>query len=134
VIKAFNHTLEEDTDSMKKVKELEEKVKKIEGHAATLTVTVGKKKGKEETTVSEKTKTLAKIMFDKPPVYVGNSLGLTINLGNFESAKVSAYLNYPCKEEDISERFEKGWRIVEAEIAKESEGVKGITKVKVTEE
>ena len=135
MIKAFNHTLEEDTESMAKVKDLEGKVKELEGHVPTLTTTVEKKKSGKVVETKEKVKRLDKVVTDKPLIRVGTDLSLTINLGNFESAKVSAWISYPCTEEkDVEETFKKGWKMVEAEVAKESEGVKGITKVKVTEE
>lgn len=38
---------------------------------------------------------------------VGVSCGLTINMKNFESARVDCWVTLPCKEEDMEECFQK---------------------------
>lgn len=61
------------------------------------------------------------------PVMVSTSVGLTINLGNFESARVNAGISYPCKNEasEIEATFKKAWALVESEVARESKDVRG---------
>ena len=61
------------------------------------------------------------------PIMVSTSVGLTINLGNFESARVNAGISFPCKNDaaEIDATFKKAWTLVESEVARESKDVRG---------
>ena len=55
---------------------------------------------------------------------VSYSITRTINLGNYESARVDVGLKLPCYIEEIPAAFEKAQRIVQARLVKESEEIK----------
>lgn len=56
-------------------------------------------------------KTLKVEKFVTEPASVGLDLGMTLNLGNYESARVSIALRVPCYKEEVNETFEatKKW-------------------------
>jgi len=51
------------------------------------------------------------VMFESPPCIVTVEAGLTINLGNYQSAKVGVTISVPCAHGEIEDVFEfgKGW-------------------------
>jgi hypothetical protein len=51
---------------------------------------------------------------------VGMSCGLTVNLGNYESARVDAWLTLPCTEESADEVFGKCHAFVSAKVEDKS--------------
>lgn len=70
--------------------------------------TVGRK-DKGKTTSSEEMIEVQK--FETNPATVSCALGMTLNLGNYESAKIEVFVSLPCYKEEIDEAFEtaKGW-------------------------
>lgn len=57
--------------------------------------------------------------FETEPAEVGVDYALTMNLGNFNSAKISVSVRVPCYKEEIDEAYEfaQGW--VETRVSKE---------------
>ena len=47
------------------------------------------------------------------------SCGLTLNIGNYESARVDAGVELPCAVEEVSMAFNRAWEIVQEEIHKQ---------------
>lgn len=45
----------------------------------------------------------------KPFATVKASASMTLNLGNYQSAKVEAGIDLPCKIEDVPQEFERAW-------------------------
>lgn len=77
-----------------------------------LSVTVSTKEGKGEPVVKQdEQKELAPVITSGTPAVVSVSAGRTINLGNFNSAKVEVSLSFPCDPDDIDECYKHvyGW-------------------------
>lgn len=51
-------------------------------------------------------------------------LGMTINLGNYESLRIDAGVSYPCSKEDIKEAYEEAFALASEELFKRIEKVK----------
>lgn len=62
------------------------------------------------------------------PARVRCALGLTINLGNFESARVDASIELPCYAEEQQQAFARAWALVEAELREQAMGTPAGTK------
>ncbi len=75
--------------------------------------------GKEET--SEEM--LEVRVFETEPAVVSIGYGLTISLGNFESAKISVGVDYPCYSEEVEEVLNQVRDFVTSEINKEKDNV-----------
>jgi len=63
-------------------------------------------------------------MFDVEPAWVKASYGLTLNLGNYESARADAGVTLPCYVEEIDKAFEQAWKIAKEEIKNQTKGIK----------
>lgn len=63
-----------------------------------------------------KNETLEVRLFSAPPAHVSVKYGLTVNLGNYEAARVDAGVTLPCYPEEVKEAFNTAWRIAEAEL------------------
>ena len=63
--------------------------------------------------------------FEVEPAYVKAGYGLTLNLGNYESARCDCGVTLPCYIEEIPEALKKAWYIAEAEIQKQRKEVSG---------
>jgi hypothetical protein len=63
--------------------------------------------------------------FDVEPAYVKAGYGLTMNLGNYESARCDCGVTLPCYVEEIPEALKKAWDIAESEIQKQRKEVTG---------
>lgn len=50
------------------------------------------------------------------PAWIEVSQGLTINLGQYESARVDASVKLPCFVEEIRPAFGRAWALVESEL------------------
>lgn len=61
------------------------------------------------------------------PVMVGVSAGVTINLGNYCSAKASVHISIPCEntEEDIENTYEFAKNFVDAKLTKIKDEIEG---------
>lgn len=84
-------------------------VKKKELKQAVATVETKHKDGSTESTQE----VLGEQVFDSPPANVGLSIGVTRNLGNYESVKFTVSLYMPCipEESEINQTFDevKAW-------------------------
>ncbi len=58
------------------------------------------------------------------PARVKVMYGLTLNLGNYESARCDAGVELPCLVEEIPEAYKEAWEIAKAEIQNQTKGVK----------
>lgn len=56
---------------------------------------------------------------DGPPAEVNIQFGLTINLGNYESARVDVGIRYPCDREKIAEAYKSAKEWCEKQIMEE---------------
>lgn len=74
---------------------------------------------KEETTVKDKDEYLPTAMQEGNPAYLNISAGMTKNLGDFNSARVSISITYPCVPDDIEESYEKLKNWIDARLIKE---------------
>lgn len=54
--------------------------------------------------------------FEVEPAKAKASLGLTINLGNYESARCDAGIELPAYVEEIDGAFKRAWEIVEDQV------------------
>lgn len=54
--------------------------------------------------------------FESEPAYVRANYGLTINLGNYESARCDVSVTLPCYMEEIDAAFVEAWKIAKREI------------------
>lgn len=63
--------------------------------------------------------------FETTPAHVRASYGLTVNLGNYESARCDVSVTLPCYTEEIEGAFVEAWKIAKREI---QEQVKSIRK------
>jgi len=70
------------------------------------------------------TEILAVRKFVTQPARVGVTFGLTVNLGNYESARVEVTLNTPCYAEEVDAAFEQAKEWVETRIKQEVAAVK----------
>lgn len=87
--------------------------KKIEGKQAQATVSRKTKDG----AVKESTENVGPVkMFEDPPCNVGMTAAMTINLGDYNSAKVQVSLHVPCKHEEIDETFDFAKEWVETKV------------------
>lgn len=83
-----------------------------------------KARGKEWSK-DEKEEVIEVRLFETAPAEVGISYGLTLNLGNFESARLDVSLKVPCYKEEIEEVFVKAEAFVTGKVKAESEEIKG---------
>lgn len=102
-------------------KEKQEKVKKPgDGGPATVSVSTSIKNEGE----TEKEEFLDVGTFAVEPAYVGIKKGITVNLGNYESARVDVSVTRPVYCEEIPAGLEWCNRVVEARLLKEIEEVR----------
>ena len=57
--------------------------------------------------VEEADDVIAVHKFLAPPAKVGCGMGLTINMGNFESRRVDAWVTLPCTEDSADDTYDK---------------------------
>lgn len=72
----------------------------------------GKPVGKEETSENM----ILVDVFDTEPATVQAKMGMTINLGNFESLRVDVGVSLPCYKEEVSDAHAAAFRIVQQEL------------------
>jgi len=63
-------------------------------------------------------------IFETEPARVKVSYGLTINLGNYESARCDAGVELPVYAEEIEEGFKAAWDIAKEEIQEQTKDLK----------
>lgn len=77
-------------------------------------------KAKEtEGPIDEKDETIAIHRFETEPAKVSFEIGVTMNLGNYESARISVGVAVPCYREEMDQAFEFARKFAEGVIAKE---------------
>lgn len=54
--------------------------------------------------------------FETAPAHVRANYGLTINLGNYESARCDVSVTLPCYTEEIDGAFVEAWKLAKREI------------------
>lgn len=64
--------------------------------------------------------------FVTEPASVRVSLGMTVNLGNYESARIDVSLTVPCYKEEVEDAFEYAREWVEARTLKEVNAAKKV--------
>jgi hypothetical protein len=88
-----------------------------------------RKAGESEKEQPPKEETLAVRCFVTEPAKVSFEYGVTMNLGNYESARVTVQLSVPCYREEIEEaaEFAKSWveKRIQSEVAEVRGGGKG---------
>lgn len=67
--------------------------------------------------------------FETTPAEVTAKLGMTINLGNYESLRVDVAVTLPCYKEEISQAQQKAFELVEHELFKKVRETKESIKV-----
>jgi hypothetical protein len=87
----------------------------LKGRFVSVTTTT-EKDGKE----TQKIKKIKKIITEGDPIIVTARVGLTINLGNYSSARVDAGIEYPCTKDKIADTYKEAWEIVQKEVQEES--------------
>jgi hypothetical protein len=73
-------------------------------------------------------KSIGSYKFSEDPTMVECSLGMTVNLGNYEFLRVDVGLNYPCNKDEIDATYEKVFSIVGAELFKRVEEARSTLK------
>jgi hypothetical protein len=64
---------------------------------------------------SEETELEARV-FEVEPAWVRAGYGLTVNMGNYESARCDAGVTLPCYVEEIGVAFDEAWKVAEEEV------------------
>jgi hypothetical protein len=62
--------------------------------------------------------------FEVEIAYVKASFGVTINMGNYESARCDVGVALPTYVEEIPAAFEEAWRIAQAELEKQCDEIR----------
>jgi len=62
--------------------------------------------------------------FDVEPAWVKASYGLTLNLGNYESARCDAGVTLPTYVEEIEDTFKAAWKMAEEQVQKKAKAIK----------
>jgi len=62
--------------------------------------------------------------FDVQPAMAKVSLGLTINLGNYESARCDAGVELPAYVEELDDAFAKAWKMAEEQVQEMTKDLK----------
>jgi hypothetical protein len=62
--------------------------------------------------------------FEVEPAWVKAGYGLTINLGNYESARCDVGVTLPTYVEEIPAAFEEAWKLAKAEIKEQTKDIK----------
>lgn len=78
------------------IKGMPQKKNELKTHEGTATVTVQTPEGAEVITEEK----VSKSLFDEQPVVVSVGAGLTINTGNYSSARCEVHISVPCANEN----------------------------------
>ena len=65
------------------------------------------------------------VKFDTTPAIVKRGYGLTLNLGNYESARIDVSIEVPCYLEDVDKADAWARKWVEERVVQEVNGVRG---------
>jgi hypothetical protein len=77
---------------------------------------------------SQEETTLPIMTFETTPAQVTARFGLTLNLGNYESARCDCYVTLPCYLEEIDSALKSSWDIAEKEVQKQVESIRATPK------
>jgi hypothetical protein len=91
---------------------------------STLMVRSQFKSGDDEGPVEEKDELLAVHKFLAPPAKVSCGMGLTINMGNYESARIDVVVEVPCYREEVEEAYTYARKFCESRIKDEAGSIK----------
>lgn len=69
-------------------------------------------------------------IFEVEPASVRAGYGLTINLGNYESARVDVQVTLPCYAEEVQSAIDEAFEIAEQRVMEAAEEVKEYAKTK----
>jgi len=62
--------------------------------------------------------------FESEPAWVRASYGLTINLGNYESARCDAGVTLPAYPEEVGEAFKQAWELAQEQVQEQVKEIK----------
>lgn len=86
--------------------------------------TVQHKVGKQEKEPQVKNEQFGTVPVAGTPAMISFEAGLTLNLGNYESAKVTVGLKLPCDPRDLDAAYEKGKQWVAHRLQSEVEDIR----------
>lgn len=78
----------------------------------------------EKGEVAEADELIAVHRFLVPPAKVGFSVGLTLNMGNYESARIEVSVEVPCYKEEIDEAYEYAKHMCSTRLQEEVQSVR----------
>ena len=89
------------------------------------TVLVRRQIGDKDAAIEEEEKAIEVHKFITEPAKIHFEVGVTMNMGNYESARINVGVTVPCYQEELGEayKYARGW--VERIIAKEKAAIKG---------
>jgi hypothetical protein len=90
---------------------------------AKTTATVTKQFGKDSSKQEVTEETLAVHTFITQPAVIGVEAGLTMNLGNYESARISVSISVPCYAEERDAAYNEACKWVEERISKQRDAI-----------
>lgn len=90
----------------------------------TLTVTKSFKMQSGEVEADPVDETIEVTKFETEPAKVRVGFGLTINLGNYESARLDVSVEVPCYKEQVDEAYDQAKDWVEGRVTKEVAEIK----------
>lgn len=96
---------------------------KTENSTVYVTKTVGPAKGLPPPSGEEDI--IAIHQFVTEPAIVGANIGLTLNLGNYNAARIDVFVKVPCYKEEIDEAYEFAQAWAEERIKKERDLIVG---------
>lgn len=67
-------------------------------------------------------------VFETEPAIVEGGMGMTINLGNYESLRIDVGVKMPCYKEEIAQAHEKIFEMVMSELFRRTTEVKEVLK------
>lgn len=82
------------------------------------------KSGRDVGLALDREESLAVHQFQTEPAKVAVEMGMTINLGNYEAARVSVMLTVPCYMEEHETAYEYARKFVEKRVLQEAEEAK----------
>lgn len=91
----------------------------------TITVTKHYKLQSGEAEADPVDETIEVTKFDTEPAVVHVGFGLTLNLGNYESARLDVSIRVPCYKEQVDDAYAAAKKWVEARVHEEVAEIKG---------
>lgn len=91
--------------------------------AVASTVLVRRQIGPKEAEIEEETKVIEVHRFVTAPAEVGYEIGLTLNLGNYESARITVGVKLPCYVEELDVTLQRAKAWAEKHLETEKSGI-----------